>query len=118
MEAVAPAEDRRKSRRVMAISVIGTPRTLSARLPCDCSESTFVRARRSDYSVLSDLLMSRNSAELVGQVVNLRPWACGTPKCDENQSTDGPDNPQASARGRGAGETVPSLTLGVIWQPK
>src|SRR2546427_9608938 len=22
------------------------------------------------------------------------PWACGPPKCDENQSTDGPDNPK------------------------
>src|SRR5437879_3260986 len=63
-------------------------------------------------------------------------------KCDENQSTDGPDNPSVRrceklARqavspagppgsqfftscqrgGRGCGETVRSLTLGFIWQP-
>src|SRR6266566_5475119 len=33
-------------------------------------------------------------------VYNLSPWACGPPKCDENQSTDGPDNPK---RQRGDG---------------
>ena len=41
-------------------------------------------------SPISDLLMSRNSAEFVEQVGNLPQWAYGPQKCNENQA--GPPN--------------------------
>src|SRR5438093_13070463 len=41
------------------------------------------------------------------RVFSLSQWAYGPQECDENQSTDGPDNPSVSA-GTGAGETVPA----------